>query len=156
MNRIKKHTLPKRRIAERLRRAGFPVTVTPTTDSCDLVVDEHVRVALRVAFPRTRTHRVTVQGRRYDYRYRSWQFNFHHHGKMEKRYADVIVCLAMEPRDAAREQVFVIPWEAVSGKTFSLHAARHRYAGRYAPYLNRWQVITQAAGDTASRLREVA
>jgi len=156
MDRIEKHTLPKRRIAERLRRAGFSVAVMPTTDSCDLLVNAHVRVALRVAFPRTRQHRVTVLGRRYTYRYRSWHFNFHHHGKMDKRYADVVICLAMEPRQSARDEIFVIPWEALTGKTFSLHAARRRYAGRYAQFLNRWQVITQAAADTASRLREVA
>jgi len=156
MDRIEKHLLPKRRIAERLRRAGFRVELVPVTDSYDLLVNERIRVALRVAFPRSGNHRVTVRNRHYTYRYRSWHFNFHHHGKLERRYADVVVCLAMEPRHISREEVFVIPWEAVSGKTFSLHAGRRRYAGQYAKYVNRWQVIAQAVAETPGRLRQVA
>jgi hypothetical protein len=156
MDRIEKHLLPKRRIAERLRHAGLRVGLRPTADSYDLLVNESVRVALRVAFPRSRNQRVTVRDRHYTYNYRSWNFNFHHHGKLERRYADVVVCLAMDPRDASREEVFVIPWEAVSGKTFSLHAGRRRYAGQYAKYMNRWQVITQAVAETPERLRQVA
>jgi len=128
----------------------------PASDSYDLLVNECVRVALRVAFPRSRTQHVTVRDRHYTYQYCSWHFNFHHHGKLEKRYADVVVCLAMEPRHSAREEVFVIPWEAVSGKTFSLHAGRRRYAGQYAKYANRWQVITQAVAESPERLRQVA
>ena len=156
MDRIEKHLLPKRRIAERLRGAGFRVGLMPATDSYDLLVNDGVRVALRVAFPRSRNHHVTVRDRQYTYRYRSWHFNFHHHGKLGKRYADVVVCCAMEPRHASGEEVFVIPWEAVSGKTFSLHAGRRRYAGQYAPYMNRWQVITQAVAEMSERLRQVA
>jgi hypothetical protein len=148
--------LPKQRIANRLRRAGFRVQAMPATQSYDLLINERVRVALRVAFPRIRKHQVTVRDRRYTYRYRSWHFNFHHHGKLGKRYADVFVCMAMEPKRPSREEVFVIPWEAVSGKTFSLHAARRRYAGQYAKYVNRWREITQAVAETAGRLRHVA
>ena len=155
MDRIEKHLLSKRRIAERLGRAGFKVELMRATDSYDLLVNERVRVALRVAFPRIRNHHVTVRDRRYTYRYRSWHFNFHHHGKLEERYADVVVCLAMEPRQSSGEEVFVIPWEAVSGKTFSLHAGRRRYAGQYAKYVNGWQAITQASAETPA-LREVA
>jgi len=62
----------------------------------------------------------------------------------------------MEPRDPAREEVFVIPWDAVSGKTFSLHAGRRRYAGHYAQYVNRWRVITEAVAEAPARLRKVA
>jgi len=156
MDRIQKHLLPKRRIAERLRRAGFMVGLMPATDSYDLLVNERVRVALRVAFPHSSIHHVTVADRHYTYRYRSWHFNFHHHGELGKRYADVVVCLAMEPGHSSREEVFVIPWEAVSGKTFSLHAGRRRYAGQYAKYVDRWQVITQAVAETPARLRKVA
>ncbi len=156
MDRIQKHLLPARRIAERLRRAGFTVGLMSATDPYDLLVNERVRVALRVAFPRSRTHHVTVRDRHYTYRYRSWHFNFHHHGKLGERYADVVVCLAMEPRHSSREEVFVIPWEAVSGKTFSLHAGRRRYAGQYAKYLDRWQVVAQAVAETPVRLRKVA
>jgi hypothetical protein len=141
---------------ERLRRAGFRVRSVSPTLGYDALVNERVRVALRVAFPRLRRHHVTVRDRRYTYRYRSWHFNFHHHGKFGKRYADVFVCIAMEPRHPSREEVFVIPWEAVSGKTFSLHASRRRYAGQYAPHLNRWSVITKAVAETPARLRKVA
>ncbi|MFQ5664997.1 MAG: hypothetical protein ACE5I7_01060 [Candidatus Binatia bacterium] len=155
MNRIKKHLLPKRRIAERLRRIGFRVQSVSSAQGYDLLVHDRVRVALRVGFPRVRKHHVTVRGRPYTYRYRSWHFNFHHHGKFGKRYADVFVCLAMEPRHPSREEIFVIPWDAVAGKTFSLHAARRRYNGQYARYLNRWRVIADAVNE-AGRLRQVA
>ena len=155
MNRIKKHLLPKRRIAERLRRAGFRVQAVAATHGYDLLINDRARVALRVAFPRVRRHHVTVRGRHYTYNYRSWHFNFHHHGKFGKRYADVFVCMAMEPRHPSREEVFIIPWEAVSGKTFSLHAARERYKGQYAQYVNRWSAIEHAL-ETPSRLRKVA
>ena len=156
MDRIEKHLLPKRRIAECLRRAGLRVRLMSAADSCDLLVNERVRVALRVAFPRIRNHHVTVRDRHYTYRYRSWHFNFHHHGKLGKRYADAFVCIAMEPRHPSREEVFVIPWDAVSGKTFSLHAGRRRYAGQYAKYVNRWRVITRAVAEAPTRLRKVA
>jgi hypothetical protein len=155
MNRVTKHLLPKRRVAERLRRAGFSVQSVSATQGYDLLVNERLRVALRVAFPRVRKHHVTVRGRHYTYRYRSWHFNFHHHGRFGKRYTDVFVCLAMEPRHPTREEVFIIPWEAISGKTFSLHAARERYNGQYAQYVNRWSVIARAL-EAPVRLRKVA
>src|SRR5262245_37133261 len=72
MDRIQKHLLPKRRIAERLRRAAFMVRLMPATESYDLLVNERVRVALRVAFPRSCNHHVTIGDRHYTYRYRSW------------------------------------------------------------------------------------
>ena len=98
MNRVQKHLLPRRRMAERLRRMGFRVGVASPVTGYDLLVNGRARVALRVAFPRVRRHHVTVRNRRYTYRYRSWHFNFHHHGKLGKRYADAFICLAMEPR----------------------------------------------------------
>ena len=157
MDRIEKHLFPKRRVSDRLRRMGFKVNSVSPTLGYDLLVNERVRVALRVAFPRMRRHHVTVRDRRYTYLYRSWHFNFHHHGKLGKRYADVFVCLAMEPRRPQREEAFIIPWEAISGKTFSLHAARQRYAGQYAQFVNRWSVIANAVTDQRSqRLRQVA
>jgi hypothetical protein len=156
MNRIRKHLLPKRRIAERLRRAGFAVRSVPSAAGYDLLVNDRVRVALRVAFPRRRNHQVTVRNRHYTYRYRSWHFNFHHHGKFGKRYADVFVCLTMHPRHPWREEAFILPWEAVRGKTFSLHEGRRHYKGQYAPYLNRWRTIAQAVADSPPRLRKVA
>jgi hypothetical protein len=160
MNKVKKHLMPKRRIADRLRRMGFNVTLVPPSQGYDLLVNNRLRVALRVAFPRVRSHRVTSKGRRYFYKYRSWHFNFHRHGRMDRRYADVVICLGVEPRKAEREKVFVIPWEAVSGKTFSLHAARCEYDGRYAPYRDNWSVIRSALDASqegaADHLRDVA
>jgi hypothetical protein len=156
MNRVRKHLLPKRRIADRLTRAGFRVVAVSPAQGYDLLVNERVRVALRVAFPRKRRHSVTVRGRKYLYRYRSWHFNFHHHGRLDNRYADVFVCLAMKPKQPGRDTAYVIPWEDVSGKTFSLHAGRRRYAGQYAPHREHWRAITEAVGETKSRLRKVA
>jgi hypothetical protein len=156
MDRVRKHRFPKRRVAERLRRMGFRVLTVSSTKGYDLLVNERARVALRVAFPRLRRHHVTVRDCHYTYRYRSWHFNFHHHGKFGKRYADVFVCLAMEPRHPTREEAFIIPWDAISGKTFSLHAARKPYAGQYARYLNRWRLIGSTVAETPDRLSEVA
>ena len=156
MDRVQKHLLPKRRIAERLRRSGFAVRSVSPAQGFDLLVNERARVALRVAFPRLRRHHVTVRDKHYTYRYRSWHFNFHHHGKFGKRYADVFVCLAMEPKHPSREEAFIIPWDAVTGKTFSLHAAKRRYGGQYAPFLNRWRVVNTAASEAPARLRKVA
>lgn len=156
MDRVQKHLMPKRRVAERLRRMGFRVRTVSPTKGYDLLVNERARVALRVAFPRLRRHHVTVRDRRYTYRYRSWHFNFHHHGKFGKRYADLFVCLAMEPRHPTREEAFIIPWESISGKTFSLHAARRRYAGQYAQFLNRWRLIENTVAETPVRLSKVA
>ena len=143
-----------RRVAERLRRMGLKVRSVSPIKGYDLLVNDRVRLSLRVAFPRLRRHHVTVRDRRYTYRYRSWHFNFHHHGKFGKRYSDVFVCLAMEPRHPSREEAFIIPWESISGKTFSLHAAHRRYAGQYAQYLNRWRLVATAVAETP--LRKVA
>ncbi len=156
MDKVQKHLLPKRRIADRLRRMGFRVRSVASAHGYDLLVNDTVRVALRVAFPRVRRHHVTVRDRHYVYRYRSWHFNFHHHGKIASRYADVFICLAMEPRNPAREEVFVIPWDAMSGKTFSLHAAQRRYAGQYATYVNRWSAIGEAVEAAPAALPKVA
>jgi hypothetical protein len=165
MNKVAKHHLPKRRVADRLRRMGLAVTTVSPTRGYDLLVNNHIRIALRVAFPRLRNHTVTSKNRRYTYRYRSWHFNFHRHGRIDRRYADVIICYGMEPHDDERDKVFVIPWEAVSGKTFSLHAARNEYEGQYAQYRDRWSVVsdalhpptesTEESADSAT-MREVA
>lgn len=136
---------------------GMSVRSVPISAGYDLLVNDSVRVALRVAFPRLRRHHVTVRQRRYTYRYRAWHFNFHHHGRFGRQYADVFVCLALEPRRPSREEVFVIPWKSLTGKTFSLHASRKRYAGRYAKFANRWSVIEEAvAAAAAPRLAQVA
>lgn len=134
---------------------GLTVRSAPTVSGYDLLVNDQVRVTLRVAFPSLRRHRVTVAGRTYHYRYRTWHFNFHHHGKMGPRYTDFFICLAVSPRRPSQEETFVIPWEQVTGKTFSLHGGRGRYSGRYAPFRDNWRLIA-SAGKRAAGLRRVA
>jgi hypothetical protein len=157
MNRIAKHELPKQRVAARVRRLGLAVRSVNSSLGHDLLVDDHLRVSLRVAFPSIRHHRVRVGGREYRYRYPSWHFNFHHHGEMKDRYADFFVCVAVPPASASRAaEIFVIPWEGLRGKTFSLHAGRRRYAGQYARYRDGWAQLVETVRREATGLRAVA
>ncbi len=126
-------------MAQKLRSLGFEVEEVPRNGKFDLLVDGQLRVALRVAFPGRYAHTVTVNGRRYAYDYKSWNFNFHRHGRWEKAYCDVFVCIAKQRR--ADDEVFLIPASAVSGPTFSLHGAGKPYRGRYAAFRNRWSVF---------------
>ncbi|MGH7788216.1 MAG: hypothetical protein ACRERC_15205 [Candidatus Binatia bacterium] len=134
---------------------GLAVRVVPSSKGYDLLVNDDVRVALRVAFPGLRHHRVTVAGRSYQYRYRTWHFNFHHHGKLKDRYTDFFICLGVAPGERTKGAVFVIPWEKVTGKTFSLHGGRGPYAGRYAPFRDAWPAIASRSHG-GSPLRRVA
>jgi len=155
MNRLDKHDLPKRRVAARLRRMGLKVRAVSSAKPYDLLVNDEHRVTLRVAFPGLRRHRVTVAGRTYQYRYRTWHFNFHHHGKLKDRYTDFFVCLGINPGQRSKSDTFVIPWEKVTGKTFSLHGGRGPYGGRYAAYRDAWNVLS-AHSHRTSPLRRVA
>jgi hypothetical protein len=134
---------------------GLNVGTVSSALGYDLLVNEEVRVTLRVAFPSMRRHRVTVAGKSYQYRYRTWHFNFHQHGKLNERYTDFFVCIAVKPRQGGSEDVFVIPWDRVTGKTFSLHGGRGPYGGRYAPTRQGWDAIAAAARRTRP-LRHVA
>lgn len=149
MTRVDKHLAPKERIAARLRRLGLSVTSAPPNLPYDLVVNGAVRVTLRVAHPGMRRHRVTVGGRKYEYRYPTWHFNFHHHGKLDEQYTDFFVCVAIDPAKRGRDQVFVIPWGGRTGKTFSLHGGRVAYSGQYAGFRDRWDLIESEARRTA-------
>ena len=117
------------------------VRTASTATGYDLVVNGDTRVTLRVAFPSLRRHRVAVAGRQYEYRYKTWHFNFHHHGRLKERYTDVFICLAVSPDHGGSEEIFVIPWDHVTGKTFSLHGGKQKYAGRYAEFRTRWRLI---------------
>jgi len=133
---------------------GLSVQPVSSATGYDLLVNGDTRVTLRVAFPGLRRHRVTVGGRRYQYRYRTWHFNFHHHGRLKERYTDFFVCLGVTPGERTKQEIFVIPWEQVTGKTFSLHGGRSPYKGRYAGCRDAWEPIAHAArGDG---LRSVA
>ena len=157
MNRIKKHELPKRRVAARLRRLGTEVQPQPQGSGFDYLVNGSIRVALKVALAHRTTHRVVSRGREYSYRYRTWHFNFHRHGRLDRRYADFILCVAHNSRSNKPDDCFVIPWEAISGKTFALHDSRTKaYVGRYACYRNAWNLIGEAADRAAASLRKVA
>ncbi len=153
--RIDKHERPKGDVAEQLRQLGLEVEEARPSDSYDLLINGCVRVALRVAYPGMRRHRVTVGRRSYEYRYQTWHFNFHHHGRIEDRYTDYFVCIATE-LDGGTDRVFVIPWEQVSGKTFSLHCGRGRYRGRYAPFLDAWHHVADGVRQRCKQLRRVA
>ena len=84
-----------------------------------------IRLALRVAYPSSSRRRVHVGGRRYNYVYRAWNFNFHHRGKVGERYSDFFACIPLVPgQQLDLTQAFVIPWEAISGKTFYLPDSR--------------------------------
>jgi len=121
---------------------GLTVRTVPSTAPYDLLVNGEMRITLRVAFPGLRRHRVTVAGRTYQYRYRTWHFNFHHHGKLKERYTDFFICLGIRPGQRNKVDVFVIPFEKVTGKTFSLHGGRGPYDGRYAPYRDAWHLLS--------------
>lgn len=159
MNRIKKHELPKRRVAAKLRRLVSEVKAQPPGSGFDFLLNGNMRVALKVALPHRTTHRVVSRGRRYTYRYRTWHFNFHRHGRMDRRYADFILCVAHNSRRNKADDVFVIPWEAISGKTFALHDSRTKeYVGRYSCYRNTWSLIGESANRATApaALRKVA
>ncbi|MBI3785128.1 MAG: hypothetical protein HY270_17190 [Deltaproteobacteria bacterium] len=132
-------------MAARLRRMGFEVQEVPRNGKYDLLVDGRTRVALRVAFPGRYAHTVTVNGRKYAYDYKSWNFNFHRHGRWERRYCDIFVCIAKHRR--VEDETFVIPASAVSGPTFSLHGATKPYRGRYASHRNRWSIFSSLARE---------
>lgn len=134
---------------------GLAVRNVTNTAGYDLLVNGEQRVTLRVAFPGLRRHRVTVGGRMYQYRYRTWHFNFHHHGKLGERYTDFFICLAVTPGQRGKADTFIIPWDKVSGKTFSLHGGRGLYGGRYAAYRDAWRLLS-ASAQRAGALRHVA
>jgi hypothetical protein len=148
MDRQSKHQLARTAVAARLRRMGFVVEEVSRRKGYDLLVNSEIRVALRIAFPGRYAHTVTVSGKRYAYDYRSWSFNFHRHGRWDGKYCDVFVCIAKGRR--GNDEIFVIPAHAVSGPTFSLHGAGLKpYRGRYAPYRNRWSVLTEEQAPQA-------
>lgn len=154
MNRQLKHLEARAPIARRLRRLGMVVTEAPRDTRYDLLVNHRTRVALRVAYPGRYAHTVTVSGKRYAYDYQSWNFNFHRHGRWDRSYCDVFVCIAKYRR--ATDEIFVIPAFAISGPTFSLHGAGKPYRGRYAVFRDRWGVITDFRPSAESASAESA
>jgi hypothetical protein len=148
LNRQSKHQHARTVVAARLRGQGHDVQEVARTKGYDLLINGETRVALRVAFPGRYAHTVIVAGKRYAYDYRSWSFNFHRHGRWDRTYCDVFVCIAK--RRGGVDETFVIPASAISGPTFSLHGAGTKpYRGRYAPFRDAWDLFAQ--GTTAQQ-----
>jgi hypothetical protein len=142
MNRVEIHDVPKQEVVAHLTRLGHDVATASPQARYDFLIDDRVRLALRVAYPSSSRRRVHVGGRRYNYVYRAWNFNFHHRGKVGDRYADFFACIPLIPGQRLElEQTFIIPWQAISGKTFYLPDSRRPYAGKFALYRNAWQQI---------------
>jgi hypothetical protein len=145
MNRQLKHREAREAVTKRLMRMGLEVTEVSRNSHYDLIVNGRTRVALRVAYPGSYAHTVTVGGKKYSYDYQSWNFNFHRHGQWDRSWCDVFVCIAKNRR--ATDEIYVIPASAISGPTFSLHGAGKPYRGRYAIYHNRWSIIANHANE---------
>jgi len=145
MNRIEIHEVPKQGVAAHLVFLGHGVEPAPAQARFDFTVDGRLRLALRVAYPSSSRRRVRVGGRDYSYVYRAWNFNFHHRGKVGDRYSDFFACVPLN-QDCALDlsQAFVIPWEAISGKTFYLPDSRRAYSGKFAMFRNAWAEMSAA------------
>lgn len=146
MNRVEIHEVPKAAVAAHLERLGLDFEPSMQQSRYDFLVEGRIRLALRVAFPSASKRRVHVGGRDYNYVYHAWNFNFHHRGKVGDRYADFFACVPLlADRELDLSQTFVIPWDAISGKTFYLPDSRRPYAGKFAPFRNAWELLTSAA-----------
>ena len=142
MNRVEIHDVPKLEVVAHMARLGHQVEAAAPQARFDFIVDGAVRLALRVAYPSSSRRRVHVGGRCYNYVYRAWNFNFHHRGKVGERYSDFFACIPLVPGQRLDlNQAFVIPWDAISGKTFYLPDSRRSYAGKFAMYRNAWRQI---------------
>lgn len=146
MNRVKIHAVPKAAVAVQLSHLGLDFEVASPQSRFDLLVEGQIRLALRVAYPSASKRRVHVGGRHYSYVYLAWNFNFHHRGKVGDRYADFFACVPLNTEhDLDLSRVFIIPWAAISGKTFYLPDSRRPYAGKFAAFRNAWPLLTAAA-----------
>jgi hypothetical protein len=158
MDRLIVHNLPKAMVAARLRAMGFHVEVQKLPARYDLLLNGTIRLALRIASPSTHQYLRQHGTRRYAYRYRRWNFNFHHHGRLDQRYCDVFVCLPLISKRPNLRDAYVIPWEACTGKIFSLHDTQRPYAGQYAKCRRAWEQLAMnvrglTGGQKARRRR---
>ena len=139
-----RHELARTLVASRIKRRGLNVQAQPCRSLFDLLVNGVIRVAIKGAErskPRPQT--VNIGGKTYHYLYRMWHFNFHRHGRLV-RYADFVCCVALGTKPTT---IYVIPWEEIRGKTFGFHQPKRKrsYNGHYAPYLDGWQAVINAA-----------
>jgi hypothetical protein len=143
MNRVAIHDVPKHEVAAHIERLGHHIESARPQSRYDFIIDARIRLALRVAYPSSSRRRVQVGGRKYNYVYRAWNFNFHHRGKVGERYSDFFACIPLvQDQQPDLSETFVIPWEAISGKTFYLPDSRRPYAGKFAIYRNGWHQLT--------------
>ncbi len=152
--------MAKERLVLHLSAMGLHVEVMKPHDRFDVLINGTLRAAIRVALPSVHPVRVQVGKRQYQYQYRSWLFNFHHHARID-RYADFLICLPVEgDRGLDLSDAYVIPWEVRSGKTFSLHEARRPYRGRYTRYRGAWEQLRGGGGipvlSAPERVRRMA
>jgi len=149
MDRPAIHDLPKKEIARQLRSMGLTVEEAGTTERHDFLLEGRFRVAVRVAFPSSSRRKVKLAKRSYSYVYRAWNFNFHHRGVISERYTDFFVCVALGTgKPLLMEESFVLPWEALTGKTFYLPESRRPYRGKFKIFRGAWNLIA----DTVQRV----
>jgi hypothetical protein len=154
INRVAIHEVPKQEVFAHIARLGHRIENAPAQARYDFLVDGNVRLALRVAYPSSSRRRVHVGGRHYRYVYKAWNFNFHHRGEVGECYSDFFACVPLIP-DVQLDltQAFIIPWSAISGKTFYLPDSRRSYAGKFAVYRNAWHLlrVAQTHSEPANR-----
>jgi hypothetical protein len=154
MNRVEIHAVPKAAVAMQLSRLGLDFEMSAPQSRFDFFVEGRIRLALRVAFPSASKRRVQVGGRHYSYVYHAWNFNFHHRGKVGARYADFFACVPLSAdHELDLAQAFIIPWEAISGKTFYLPDSRRPYAGKFASFRNAWPLLISAVDRVGDSTR---
>ncbi len=150
MNRVEIHEVPKAAVAAHLAQLGLETEKAQPQSRFDFVVEGRIQLALRVALPSPSKRRVHVGGRSYYYVYHAWNFNFHHRGKVGDQYADFFACVPLSGEgELDLTKAFVIPWDAITGKTFYLPDSRRQYAGKFALYRNAWDLLTSAANEPA-------
>lgn len=157
MDRPAIHELPKKDIARHLRSLGVSVEDAGATERFDFVVAGRLRIAIRVAFPSSSRRKVKLARRSYSYVYRAWNFNFHHRGVIREQYADFFVCVPLGTGKAmSLEDAFVLPWEALTGKTFYLPESRREYRGKFKVYRGAWNLLEAAAAELRTDEAEAA
>ena len=151
MNRVAIHEVPKQEVAGFIASLGHRADPAPPQSRYDFLIDGQIRLALRVAYPSSSRRQVQIGGRRYNYVYRAWNFNFHHRGKVGEQYSDFFACIPLvQNQEIDLHETFIIPWEAISGKTFYLPDSRRAYAGKFAHYRNAWRQLAAAGTATPS------
>ncbi len=152
VNRYEKHRRGRKWFLKQLQERGIPTEQFDLTSLFDFRIHETVRLSLRVAERGTTAHYVVVGGRRYNYNYHPWNFNFHRHGQWENiTYCDYIVCIARHYPKRGQHTVFVVPADKVTGPTFAINGASDRpYNGRYAPYRERWVFLDAPPASAAA------